>query len=67
MKNIAVISTFQNAEVQTVTNRRQKKQKTLCEIHCNRFLCVIHYNRYVAGLDKKGWMLQMYLEEDENK
>jgi len=62
-----MISTFQNAEVQTVINRRQKKQKPLCEIHYNRFLCVIHYNKHMAGVDKKGQMLQMYLAEDENK
>lgn len=62
-----MISTFQNAEVQTVTNRRQKKQKPLCDTHYNRFLCVIHYNKHMAGVDKKGQMLQMYLVQDENK
>jgi hypothetical protein len=58
-----MISTLQN-EVQTVTNRRQKKQKPLCEIHLTGG---IHYNKHMAGVDKKDQMLQMYLAENENK
>ena len=41
IKNTTMTSTFHKAEIQTVTNRKQEKQKPLCVIHYN----IIHYKK----------------------
>lgn len=65
-----MISAFHNAEVQD-SNKQEARNRNLPVRFITTGLCVcvcvIHYNKHMAGVDKKGQMLQMYLAEDENK
>ncbi|GFG41087.1 hypothetical protein Cfor_03130 [Coptotermes formosanus] len=53
-KHVAMISTYNTAEVHKVIKRRIRKQKPVC---------VVHYNQHRGGADKEDHLLKMYLVE----
>jgi hypothetical protein len=53
-RNVVMISTYHDAEMQSVTKRGKETKKPVC---------VIHYNKWMGGIDLKDQLLQTYLVE----